>query len=163
MMASFVQSVKQMKGGKALKGGDYQQVGGEFLFEPLEGCVDTPSPLTSPADEREKQLGFGGLDGQVGEEKRVTWCHRMRNTRDHAEIPELREVLGLDGEGLPGKDIKRWRKALRERKGTGFSSAGRRSTSLSMKVPEGVEEGKGSSINSAKPEPESVSAGGGGR
>ena len=29
------------------------------------------------------------------ESKRITWCHRMRTTRDHAEIPELMEVLGL--------------------------------------------------------------------
>ncbi|KAI9753057.1 MAG: hypothetical protein M4579_005356 [Chaenotheca gracillima] len=27
----------------------------------------------------------------------VTWCHRMRNTRDHAEVPKLRLVMGLDG------------------------------------------------------------------
>ncbi|KAI7271406.1 hypothetical protein KC345_g7235 [Hortaea werneckii] len=26
---------------------------------------------------------------------RLVWCHRMRNTRDHAEIAELEEVLGL--------------------------------------------------------------------
>lgn len=26
---------------------------------------------------------------------KVTWCHRMRNTRDHAEIPELQSVLGV--------------------------------------------------------------------
>lgn len=60
MVASFVQSLKS--GWGATKGGDYRQVGGEFLFE----------------------------DGEV------MWGHRMRNTRDHAEIPELRTVLGLD-------------------------------------------------------------------
>ena len=60
MLTSFVQSLKS--GWSATKGGDYRQVGGEFLFE----------------------------DGKV------TWGHRMRNTRDHAEIPELRKVLGLD-------------------------------------------------------------------
>ncbi|KAI7218905.1 hypothetical protein KC333_g3282 [Hortaea werneckii] len=26
---------------------------------------------------------------------RLVWCHRMRNTRDHAEIAEVEEVLGL--------------------------------------------------------------------
>ncbi len=31
----------------------------------------------------------------------MSWCHRMKNTRDHAEIPELMEVLGLDGQGQP--------------------------------------------------------------
>lgn len=60
MVASFVQSLKS--GWGATKGGDYRQVGGEFLFE----------------------------DGTV------SWGHRMRNTRDHAEIPQLRKVLGLD-------------------------------------------------------------------
>lgn len=25
----------------------------------------------------------------------VKWCHRMKNTRDHAEVEELKEVLGL--------------------------------------------------------------------
>lgn len=24
----------------------------------------------------------------------LKWCHRMRNTRDHAEVAELKEVLG---------------------------------------------------------------------
>ena len=46
-----------------MKGGNFHQVGGEFMFE----------------------------------NERVTWCHRMKNTRDHAEIPEMRRVLGLDG------------------------------------------------------------------
>lgn len=55
-----------------LRGGDFRQVGGEFLFE----------------------------------NGKVTWCHRMRNTRDHAEIPDLRKHLGLDGEEKPVK--KRW-------------------------------------------------------
>lgn len=126
-----LQSVRQ--GFSALKGGngpgaagDMHQVGGEFLFEPVE----ISTPIYSPGDEV-KQLGVdmgGGLEVGAGEEKRVTWCHRMRNTRDHAEIPELREVLGLDGEGVPGSDRKRWMKALQQRKGTGLS--GRTSISV---------------------------------
>lgn len=48
----------------------------------------------------------GGDIYQVGgeflfEDGKVTWCHRMRNTRDHAEVSELRAVLGLDGERPP--------------------------------------------------------------
>lgn len=27
----------------------------------------------------------------------LRWCHRMRNTRDHVEVKELKEVLGLEG------------------------------------------------------------------
>lgn len=57
------------------------------------------------------------------EEKSVTWCHRMRTTRDHAEIPELMEVLGLDGNGKPIQNLKLWAKAVQERKGTGLSMA----------------------------------------
>ena len=59
-------------GRQMFKGGDFSQVGGEFLFE----------------------------DGQV------TWCHRMKNTRDHAEVPALRKQLGLDDQQPPRR--KRW-------------------------------------------------------
>ncbi|MCJ1272254.1 hypothetical protein MMC21_000040 [Puttea exsequens] len=56
--------VQEFRSGRyMLSGGDYRQVGGEFVFE-------------------------GG---------RVSWCHRMRNTRDHAALGELRRQLGLDG------------------------------------------------------------------
>lgn len=61
--------------------------------------------------------------GALGEDKAVTWCHRMRNTRDHAEIPELREVLGLAGHGAPAQDAARWERAVKERKGKGKSLA----------------------------------------
>jgi hypothetical protein len=121
MWQSVLQGVKNLKGGKALQGLDWHQVGGEFLFEPL----DMSTPITTPDDELNRQLD-GSANGYV-EEKRITWCHRMKNTRDHAELPELRAVLGLDGAGNPGKDRKRWTKALGERKGTGLS--GRTSSS----------------------------------
>lgn len=126
MAASFVQGLKMIKAGMALKGGDMHQVGGEFLFEPVE---EVESPSYSPLNS-EKQLE----SGYVEVEKRVTWCHRMRNTRDHAEIPEIREVLGLeplDGVDVPeGVDKDRWTKALLERKGTGLSIG----SSLSKKL-----------------------------
>jgi AhpC/TSA antioxidant enzyme len=56
----------------------------------------------------------GGDIKQVGgefmfEEGKVVWCHRMKNTRDHSEIPELRQVLGLgprSDEGIPGSTSK---------------------------------------------------------
>ena len=41
-----------------------------------------------------KQIG-GEFLFQGGE---VQWCHRMQNTRDHAEVEVLREVLGLEKE-----------------------------------------------------------------
>lgn len=158
---SVFQGLKQMKTGLAFKAGDQRQIGGEFLFEPQSPFT----PLSSPWSESEKRLGgpdgvqngpaaaVGGgsdvsLDGLPGsdgtasslefETKRVTWCHRMRSTRDHAEIPELMEILGLDPldaskpprveEDKGGKETKRWSRALEERKGTGLTMASQMST-----------------------------------
>ncbi|KAI1465984.1 AhpC/TSA antioxidant enzyme-domain-containing protein [Daldinia caldariorum] len=128
VVSGVVQGLKQVKSGLATKMGDQKQVGGEFLFEPASLTLDTP--VTTPRSEENKQLELPdeneGLDDHEDpkiEEKRVTWCHRMRTTRDHAEIPELMEVLGLSGTGAPIKDKKRWEKALRTRKGTGLSMA----------------------------------------
>ncbi|KAF4630051.1 hypothetical protein G7Y89_g8093 [Cudoniella acicularis] len=125
MASSFLLSLKMLKGGKAFQGGDYHQVGGEFMFEP----VDAATPICAPGD-TSKQLGAVGVggnhtQGQI-EEKKITWCHRMRNTRDHAEIPELREVLGLESESEPGKYMKR--------KGTGLSGKSSGSTESAEKL-----------------------------
>lgn len=128
VISGVVQGLKQVKSGLVTKMGDQRQVGGEFLFEPATLTLDTP--IATPRSEEDKRLE-GGVEGElthkdddpVVEEKRVTWCHRMRTTRDHAEMPELMEVLGLDGEGAPIKDKKRWAKALQTRKGTGLSLA----------------------------------------
>lgn len=132
---SVFQGLKQVKAGLATKAGDHRQVGGEFLFEPVE----LVSPSGTPFAERQIEQAFEnakrddenkeGIDGEGDdegyepEEKKVTWCHRMRSTRDHAEIPELMEVLGLTGSGKPVQDSKRWSKALESRKGTGLSMA----------------------------------------
>ena len=35
------------------------------------------------------------FEGQ-GEERVVTWCHRMKHSRDHADTDEISEVLGLN-------------------------------------------------------------------
>jgi hypothetical protein len=140
IMASVVQSLKQLKSGKTFQGGDYQQVGGEFMFEP----VNMSTPIGSPEEEQRELGARRGVEGMFEngyvEEKMVTWCHRMRNTRDHAEIPELREVLGLDGVGVSGKNSKRWKKAIGERKGTGLSLSSRTSTGFSRK-PASLEDG----------------------
>ncbi|QSZ33377.1 hypothetical protein DSL72_002965 [Monilinia vaccinii-corymbosi] len=135
---SVALGLKYIKGGKTFQGGDYQQVGGEFLFEP----VRMATPITSPADgPREGMHEGGGILGngdRIGEnegyeEKMVTWCHRMKNTRDHAEIPEIREVLGFDEIVEGGKNQKRWSKALSERKGVGINT-GPRSRGASLKL-----------------------------
>ena len=62
----FVQSIKQPQ--NALKMGDWSQIGGEFLFVREEGS----------------------------REWSVQWAHRMRTTRDHAEVAELKEVLKIE-------------------------------------------------------------------
>ncbi|CAO2652076.1 Nn.00g003590.m01.CDS01 [Neocucurbitaria sp. VM-36] len=74
VLINSVQSIFQGLGtGKhALKGGDFKQVGGEFIFENGE----------------------------------CTWAHRMKTTRGHAEVSELRGLLGLDGTRPPLR--KRW-------------------------------------------------------
>ncbi|KAF4467944.1 fmHP [Fusarium albosuccineum] len=109
---SIVQGVKQLPTGNVLKMGDQRQVGGEFLFEPHDILtpVATPrsekaEPVGSPEDRVADRADNEGGSGQYGdEEKRVTWCHRMKTTRDHAEIPELIEVLGLDVTQSAGRD-----------------------------------------------------------
>ncbi|KAK9320038.1 AhpC/TSA antioxidant enzyme-domain-containing protein [Lipomyces orientalis] len=60
------QILKRIPAGDGWNGGDVKQIGGEFLFEVHE-CVIDP-----------------------------VWCHRMRNTRDHTEVPALKRVLDLD-------------------------------------------------------------------
>ncbi|KAK4150980.1 thioredoxin-like protein AAED1 [Chaetomidium leptoderma] len=151
-LQGVVQGLKQIKAGLALKSGDGKQNGGEFLFEPVDDAAGGGAPMTplgmsieegwleqqqkqgqgkGEEGENEKRgsnetsLDGKGEAGAEGEDKIVTWCHRMRTTRDHAEVPELMEVLGLDGHGRPVEDRERWERALRERKGTGLSLGGR--------------------------------------
>lgn len=69
MVVTGIQSIKQgvMAGTKATKGGNFKQVGGEFLFE----------------------------------NGKPVWAHRMRTTRDHVEVEELRVILGLEHAKAP--------------------------------------------------------------
>ena len=66
-LRSTLQGLRMIPRGLALKGGNQRQVGGEFLFETRAG-VEAAS---------------------------VTWCHRMKSTRDHCEPFEIQDVLGL--------------------------------------------------------------------
>lgn len=80
-LKSIYQGLKRIGSGDVLQAGDLRQVGGEFLFE-----------VTGAGVSAEKaKSGNGDLKKLA-----VTWCHRMKNTRDHAEIPELRKILGLE-------------------------------------------------------------------
>lgn len=84
VVKSIGQAMKRLPEGDILKAGDYSQNGGEYLFE-VEG-LDTRSS---------KQKDGYKPKGNTGLKVRVTFCHRMRNSRDHTEIPELVGLLGL--------------------------------------------------------------------
>jgi hypothetical protein len=128
VVSGITQALKQVKSGLILQMGDQKQVGGEFLFEPASQNLD--SPIATPQSEsKQAPLDLDHRENkhenEKTEEKKVTWCHRMRNTRDHAEIPELMDVLGLESLAgdHAGKNEERWAKAARTRKGTGLSMA----------------------------------------
>ncbi|OCL06765.1 hypothetical protein AOQ84DRAFT_296320 [Glonium stellatum] len=113
LFATTVQSIAQIlkTGRDGLKGGDFKQVGGEFIFE----------------------------------EGKVVWCHRMRNTRDHAQVPELRRLIGLDDAKPPIR--KRWSHGIKEikKRNTSWGKSkepkeGRRSGSRTRLGGEKVEE-----------------------
>lgn len=82
VLINSVQSIFQglSTGRKALKGGDFKQVGGEFLFENGE----------------------------------CTWVHRMKTTRGHAEVSDIRSLLGLDDRRPPMR--KRWSHSVKKEK-----------------------------------------------
>ncbi|KAF5019134.1 hypothetical protein F66182_8870 [Fusarium sp. NRRL 66182] len=129
IVGSIVQGVKQIPTGNVLKMGDQRQVGGEFLFEPRDLLTPVSTPRYEKAHpegafEVAEENGVGNGDGShhKNEEKRVTWCHRMKTTRDHAEIPELIEVLGLDQATSTGRNSNRGSVAS-ARKGKGQSMA----------------------------------------
>jgi len=143
VLSSIAQELRQFKSGKALQGGDPRQVGGEFLFEPINDPALTPQ-LPNAKEATSKGQPAGPLE----EEKRVVWCHRMRNTRDHAEIPEIRELLGLDGTGQPrGRNSSRWSRAVGTRKGSGLSAGSRKSTAEQQ--PAAAVSGAGTNVETA--------------
>jgi hypothetical protein len=118
VVVNAVKSIfQELRAGRnLLKGGDFYQVGGEFIFE----------------------------------NGKVTWCHRMRNTRDHAEIPELQAALEIDGDRPPMR--KRWgtgivRALSNQRKSWSRSRSGSRKrtppASVMEQVMEQVTEDKG--------------------
>ncbi|KAM4057804.1 ahpC/TSA antioxidant enzyme [Hirsutella rhossiliensis] len=124
VVESIGQALRSVPSGMALKSGDHRQVGGEFLFEP----VDVVTPVVTPLDEIPNPMGpsYGGRGDENNgpiEPKRVTWCHRMKSTRDHAEIPEVMEILGLQSQipasSISDKDKKRWAEAGQVRRAPG--------------------------------------------
>jgi hypothetical protein len=103
LFINSVQSIFQglSSGKNALKGGDFKQVGGEFLFE----------------------------NGDC------TWVHRMKTTRGHSEVGELRNLLGLDGARPPMR--KRWSHNVKQPKDNRRSMSWGRLRSKSKSAKEG--------------------------
>ena len=65
-----------------MQAGDLSVNGGEFLF-----------------------WRDGPIGPKVSGEWKVGWCHRMRNSRDHTEVEELKRHIGLGGEGAEEKPV----------------------------------------------------------
>ncbi len=84
VVKSIAQGLKRIGSGDAMQGGDMKQVGGEFLFVVQGGGTPLKSPKSGNAALKRWE---------------VTWCHRMKNTRDHAELPDLQRALGMETEG----------------------------------------------------------------
>ncbi len=128
MVKSIAQGLKRIGSGDMLQAGDFRQVGGEFLFEVTGGGT----LLTN------SKPGNGAL-----QKVEVTWCHRMKNTRDHAELPVLKQVLGLEdarGEDQRPRSETSWRTSglvrslSNKRQSLSWSRSRRRSRSTGRKA-----------------------------
>ncbi|KAF1935877.1 hypothetical protein EJ02DRAFT_459985 [Clathrospora elynae] len=119
LLINSMQSIFQglSTGRKALKGGDFKQVGGEFLFE-------------------------GGV---------CTWAHRMKTTRGHCEVSEIRQLIGLDGTRPPPR--RKWSHDVKaDKEGRRRSMSWGRLRSKSR----GAKEGMGSATAAQQATPETV-------
>lgn len=76
MLRSVAQGMRRIPEGDVLGAGGWDVNGGEFLFE------------MSPKE-------VGGLRKMEKDAWSLTWCHRMRNSRDHTELDELLPAIGL--------------------------------------------------------------------
>lgn len=117
MVKSIVQGVRRIGAGDVTKAGGLSQNGGEFLFE-VEGADFNIKKL----DPVLKTKGNAGLS-----RVEVTFCHRMRNTRDHTEIPQLGRVLDMS----EGEKRSRSRVAGLERRWTSGNGLGNLARSFS--------------------------------
>ena len=84
-LKSVVQGLKRIPTGDVWGAGEMSVVGGEFLFV------------------REKSVCQEKYGGE--QDWRVRCCHRMRNTRDHTEVDDLKAVLGLGSVRATGDDV----------------------------------------------------------
>ncbi|KAF2670302.1 hypothetical protein BT63DRAFT_413041 [Microthyrium microscopicum] len=102
LLAGVVQGVLQGVGsGKhATSGGAMWQVGGEFLFERNDKTYEANWAIGKSKGEKVEQ------PKEAGDEWEITWAHRMKTTRDHVSMEELRRVLGVDASAVPVEDRK---------------------------------------------------------
>lgn len=68
MLKSALQGMKRIGHGDVRAAGDWSVQGGEFLFHCQAG---------------------------IEQEWTLEWCHRMRNSRDHTEVEQLRDIIAL--------------------------------------------------------------------
>jgi hypothetical protein len=125
MLSSLGQGLRELgkgllgSGGKGALGGvDFWWVGGEMVFERTDGGVGGKKD---------------GGEGRGLEQREVTWCHRMRNTRDHVEVGVLMDVLGVPHSE---EEANGGRRMTLERKGTGLSMLGREKDGVAVAVAE---------------------------
>ena len=90
---SIVQGLRRVKTGDVMRAGNMSVNGGEFLLQ----VTGRGRMASRPKDNNDLELS-------------VTFCHRMANTRDHAEVQELRRALHLsdDAELRRQRPQRRW-------------------------------------------------------
>lgn len=135
VVKSIVQGLKRLPAGDITKAGDLSQNGGEYLFE-VEG-VETAS---------QKEGRVYQPKGNEGLKVRVTFCHRMQNTRDHTEIPQLAGLLGSP----ESSDRSRKSTSRLERRWTSGGPIGNLARSLSNKSQSWLERRNSSSWSRTK-------------
>ena len=81
MLRSVVQGIKRIPEGDVLGAGAWDVNGGEFLF-----------------DLQEQDEGTTGMERW--ESSKLTWCHRMANSRDHTEVEDLLAAIGLTQDAM---------------------------------------------------------------
>jgi hypothetical protein len=85
-----VQGLRRVGTGDMLSAGDMAVNGGEFLF-----VRDRDEKVSlERLGEKGEQLPQAQQTADEGS-WRMEWCHRMKNTRDHTEVEDLKIVLGL--------------------------------------------------------------------
>ncbi|RMD43196.1 hypothetical protein DV735_g1904, partial [Chaetothyriales sp. CBS 134920] len=111
---SLVQGIKRLAVGDVRRAGNLRVNGGEFLFWRDGGSGGSGG---AKVNQQQPQPQYADW--------KIWWCHRMRNTRDHTEIDELRETMGLSSGGDSHYAIKHNGNGTTHYTAGGMLSAGR--------------------------------------